>query len=261
MAESTRKRPPIPVIIAVVVLLIGGGIWWWWSSNQTSSTATNQYSGSVEANTYPITPALAGRIVTVNVAEGDQVTTGQVLVQLDDSALKLQLAQAKQGVTAAKAALTNARDDGTSADVTAAKAKVAQAQAAVKIAEIQLGYTTITAPRSGVVTSLVANVGQNGAPGKTLLTILDTSDLFVRLYVPETQIGNVSIGQTATVTTDSLSTTFTGQVNYIASESEFTPNTVQTKDQRVKLVYQVRVKLTDGSGALKAGLPVDVTLG
>jgi HlyD family secretion protein len=261
MADSARKRPPIPVIIAVVVLLIGGGIWWWWSSTQASSTATNQYSGSVEANSYPITPALAGRIVAVKVAEGDQVSAGQVLVQLDDSALKLQVQQAKQSVVAAKAALKNARDDGTSADVTAAKAKVAQAEAAVKIAEIQLGYTTVTAPRSGVVTSLVANVGQNGAPGKTLLTILDSSDAFVRLYVPETQIGKVSIGQSAKVTTDSSTSTFDGQVSYIASESEFTPNTVQTKDQRVKLVYQVRVKLTDTSGTLKAGLPVDVTLG
>jgi HlyD family secretion protein len=261
MASESRKHPPIPVIIAVVLLLVGGGTWWWWSASQTSATAANQFSGSVEADQYPITPALAGRITEVKIVEGDKVTKGQLLVQLDTAAMKLQLQQAQQGVTAAKAALTNARDTGTTADVTAAKAKVRQAEAGVKLAQVQLDYTRVTAPRDGVVTSVVANAGQNAAPGKTLATIIDPSALFVRVFVPETQIGQVSVGQAAHVSADSAFPTFTGQVSYIASQSEFTPNTVQTKDQRVKLVYEVRVRLSDTSGTLKAGMPVDVVLG
>jgi HlyD family secretion protein len=262
MATASRKRPPIPVIVIVVLLLIGGGVWWWWSAGSAGSATTNQLSGTVEANQYQITPALAGRIVAVKVVEGDTVTKGQLLVQLDPAAMKLQLEQAKQGVVAAKAALTNARDDSdsTSADITAAKAKVKQAEAAVKLAKVQLGYTQVTAPRDGVVISVVANTGQNAAPGKTMVTIIDPTDQFVRIFVPETQIGNVKLGQTATITTDSSTQTFTGTVSYIASQSEFTPNTVQTKDQRVKLVYEVKVAVSDSSGTLKAGMPVDVTL-
>jgi len=61
------------------------------------------------------------------------------------------------------------------------------------------------------------------------------------------------------VVTDSSATTYPGTVSFIASESEFTPNNVQTKDQRVKLVYEVRVRVSDSSGTLKAGMPVDVT--
>lgn len=261
MANESRKRPPLPVIIVVVLLLIGGGIWWWWSATQAGSASANQFSGSVEADQYQITPALAGRIIEVKISEGDKVTKGQLLVQLDSAAMKLQLQQAQQGVTAAKAAVTNARNDGTSADVTAAKAKVKQAEAAVKLAEVQLGYTRVTAPRDGVVTSVVANVGQNAAPGKTLATIIDPNSLFVRVFVPETQIGQVKLATSARLTTDSAPQSFTGQVSYIASESEFTPNNVQTKDQRVKLVYEVRVRVTDTSGILKAGMPVDVALG
>lgn len=258
MAKQTHKRPPIPAIIALAVVIIGGGIWWWWSA--TNSTPANQYSGSVEANTYQVSPAMAGRVLAVKVSEGDQVAKGQALVQLDPAAMKLQLRQAQEGVKAAQAAVTNAENDGSAADVKAAKAKVAQAQASVGLAQIQLGYATITAPASGVVTSVVTNAGQNGAPGRTMVTILNPGDLFVRIYVPETQIGNVAVGQNATITTDSVAQQFSGHVSFIASQSEFTPNTVQTKDQRTKLVYEVRIAITDPGGALKAGLPVDVTL-
>lgn len=260
MANSKRKHPPIPVIVIVVLVLIGGGIWWWWSATQATSSNTNQFSGSVEANSSQIGPALAGRIVSVPVAEGDQVAQGDLLVQLDKTAMKLQVDQAEQGVTAAKAALKNARDSGTSADVKAAKARLAQARAAVKLAKLQLSYTSVKAPNAGVVTAVNANPGQNAAPSKTLVTLLDPNDLFVRIYVPETSIGNVKIGQKATITTDSASTAFPAAVSFVAAEAEFTPNTVQTKDQRTKLVYEVRITVSDDSGTLKAGMPVDVTL-
>lgn len=264
--EKKRKHPPVPVIVLVLLLVIGGGAWWWWSSTQASSAAASSaLTGTVEANQYQVTPGIAGRITAVEVEEGDQVTEGDVLVRLDQSAAKLQLDQARQGVDAAKAAVKVARHDkangdATAADVTAAKARQKQAEAAVELAKVQLGYTTVSAPASGTVVSVTSNAGQNAAPGKTLLTILDQSDLFVRVFVDEPEIGNVSIGETASITTDA-GVTFPGTVSFIASESEFTPNNVQTKDQRVKLVYEVRVKVSDSSGNLKAGMPVDVTLG
>lgn len=261
--EKKHRRPPVPAIVLVVALLIGGGLWWWWSSTEAqSATAAEVLTGTVEADQFQITPALAGRITAVKVAEGDQVSKGDVLVKLDTAALKLQLAQAKEGVKAAKAAVKNAKDDSdaTKADVKAAKARQAQAEAAVKLVKVQLGYATVTAPGDGTVVSLIGNVGQNAAPGKTLLTITQPSSLFVRVFVPETEVGNVKIDQGASLTTDSSQETFTGKVSFIASESEFTPNNIQTEDQRTKLVYEVRVRVSDDTGTLKAGMPVEVTL-
>jgi len=261
MAGEKRKHPPIPVIVVVLLLLIGGGVWWWWSSTHpTTAAAQEQVSGSVEANEYQVAAALSGRITAVKVAEGDQVTAGQELVRLDRSAAKLQVEQAQQGVKAADAALTNARDDdnATKADIAAAKARLKQAQAAVKLAQVQLGYTVITAPRAGTIVSVTTNAGQNAGPGKTLLTMIDPSDLFVRVFVPEPDFGKVRSGQSATLVTDA-GKSFQGTVSFLASQSEFTPNNVQTKDQRVKLVYEVRVRVSDTSGTLKAGMPVDVT--
>lgn len=263
MAEhSARRHPPIPVIVIVLLLLIGGGVWWWWSSTQTSSAAAEQQlQGTVEANQYQVMSAVAGPVTSVKVSEGATVKKGQEVVRLDQSALKLTLDQAKQGVVAAKATLKAARDDDKSDAVIAAdKARVKQAEAAVKLATVQLGYTVVTAPHDGTVVSVITNKGQNASPGKSLLTLTDPNDLFVRVFVQETSIGNVKVGQTARLTTDS-NQSFTGTVSFISSESEFTPNNVQTKDQRVKLVYEVRVKVSDTSGVLKAGMPVDVVLG
>jgi len=195
----------------------------------------------------------------VAVSEGDVVKQGETVVVLDQSALRLQVDQAEQGVKAARAALSNAKDDGTDADVSAARARLNQAKAAVDLAEIQLGYATVTAPHSGVVVTLTTNAGENAGPGRTLLTLSDPGDLFVRVFVPETQIANVKVGQQATVTTDSPTEPYAGTVSFVASEAQFTPNNVETKDQRTKLVFEVRVRVSETSGALKAGMPVDVT--
>lgn len=263
MAEHTRKHPPVPVIVAVLLLLIGGGTWWWWSSTQAGAAAsTVAYTGTVEAGQFQVAPALAGRVTAVTVREGDTVIADQELARIDKSAFSLQLTQAKQGVKAAQAAYTNAKDDddSTKADIAAAKARLKQAEAAVELARVQLGYTTVTAPSAGTVVSVITNVGQNAAPGRTLLTLTDPTDLTVRIYVPEPELGTVRVGGTARLTTDSGATAYDGTVSFVASQAEFTPNSVQTKDQRVKQVFEVRIRATDPSGQLKAGMPVDVTL-
>jgi HlyD family secretion protein len=266
MADRKHKGPPIPVRIAVLLLLVGGGFWWWWSSSHADEGTVEEtaptLSGSLEANEYQVSPAISGRVLEVKVEEGDKVAAGDVLVQLDQTTLALQVESAKQGVTVAKANQTNVKndDDKTKADRTAAAAKVAQAEAALQLAEAQLSYTTVTAPQAGTVTSVTTNVGQNAAPGKTMLTIAETDHLFARVYVSETEIGDVKVGQAVRATTDSSSTSYSGKVTFVASQAQFTPNTIQTKEQRVKLVYEVRVELSDSSGTLKPGMPVDVAL-
>ncbi len=255
-----HKRPPIPVIIVLVVLLVGLGGWWWWSATRPAPEPGLALSGQVETDEIAIAPAMAGRITAIKVSEGDQVTKDQVLVELDTAALKLQLSQAKEGVTAAKAAVSNARNDGTSADVRAARARQAQAEAAVELARVQLGYATIKAPAAGTVVNIVGNAGANAAPGRTVLTLTNPASLFIRVFVPEPQIGQVVVGGSASITTNSSPETFTGTVSFVSDSAEFTPNTIDTPDQRAKLVFAVRVRVEDPSGTLKSGMPVDVRL-
>ena len=259
MANGQPKRPPVVAIVLVLVLVAAGvGGYFWWRSQQTTQSSALTATGAVESTEYQIASAIAGRVTTVTVGEGDRVKAGAVLAKLDSAAMRLQVEQAAEGVTAAKAAVTQANDTGTDADVAAAKARLAQAKAGVKLAQVQLGYATVTAPHAGVVVAVAANAGQNASPGKTIVTLTDTTDLFVRVFVPETRIGDVKLGRSVKVTTDSASSAYTGHVDFIASQSEFTPNNVETKDQRVKLVYEVRIRIIDTSGTLKAGMPVDV---
>ena len=246
------------IIVVVLVAAIAGGYWWWFSQ-QAAENGVLAAAGAIEATEYQVAPAMAGRVTTVTVGEGDSVRAGQTLVTLDESALELQLEQASQGVNAAKAQLDSAEDSGTDAEVAAAKARLAQAEAAVQLARVQLAYATVAAPHDGVVVAVATNEGQNASPGKTLITLSDPLDLFVRVFVPETRIGDAKLGQSVRVTTDSSDDEYPGKVVFIASESEFTPNNVETKEQRVKLVYAVRVRVSDDSGTLKAGMPVDVT--
>jgi len=128
------------------------------------------------------------------------------------------------------------------------------------MAQAQQSYTSITAPVSGTITSVVGAVGENAAPGKTLATIADLDDLQVSVYIPETRIGEVRLGQKAIVYVDSSDTAFDAEVTFISSNAEFTPSNVETKEQRVKLVYEVRLRVTNASDVLKPGMPADVEL-
>lgn len=251
------------IIIVVVLLLIAAGAaggWWWWTTYGQDATTEDVLggSGTIEAREVAISSLIAGRIATVDAEEGAEVASGTVLFTLDTELLQLQVTQAEAGVTAAQAALDQARSDkATTAEIARAQARLDQANAAKQIATAQLGYATIAAPMTGTVTKLTASLGENANPGKTLATIADLSTLYVSIYISETNIGEIALGDLATITTNSSESDFSGEVVFIASEAEFTPSNIETKEQRVKLVYEVRLEVTDSGDVLKPGMPVD----
>jgi HlyD family secretion protein len=146
--------------------------------------------------------------------------------------------------------------------IDAQRAQFAQAEAAVRVIEATLAAMTIRAPFDGVVTVRHREPGEIVAAGSPVLTIMNPDDRWVRIYVPETRIGAVRVGQAATITTDTFpEKTYRGEVSVIATEAEFTPKTVQTTEERVKLVYAVKVRVTgDPARDLKPGMPADVRL-
>lgn len=255
-----KKR--IPIVIAVVVL--AAAAWWGYSTflaNPSSSSATLGGSGTIEADEVAVAPLLAGRIATATATEGAQVRAGDVLFTLDNAIALAQVQQAEAGVRAAQAALTQVKDtNGSDAEIAGAAARVDQAKAMLAMAKAQLGYERVTAPVAGTVTSVVGDVGQVTAPGKTLATVADLSRLTVSIYVPETSIGEVRMGQSAIVRVDSSQKEFEAKVTFISDHAEFTPSNVETKEQRVKLVYEVRLSVTNADDILKPGMPADVEI-
>lgn len=146
--------------------------------------------------------------------------------------------------------------------ITAQRAVVASAQAMARQVAAQLANAVLIAPFDGVVTVRQRQPGEIVAPGSPVVTVANFGDRWVRIYVSETRLGAVSLGLPATITTDTYRDRhYAGAVSYIASEAEFTPRNVQTTEERVKLVYAVKVRITgDTALALKPGMPADVSL-
>ncbi|HVO35221.1 MAG TPA: efflux RND transporter periplasmic adaptor subunit [Gemmatimonadales bacterium] len=146
--------------------------------------------------------------------------------------------------------------------IEAQRAAVAAALATVQQINALLGNAVIHAPFGGVVTVKDREVGETVSPGAPVLTVTNLNDRWVRIYIPETRIGAVHLGESATITADTYKgRIYRGTVSFIASEAEFTPKNVQTKDERVKLVYAVKVRIiSDTTYDLKPGIPADVQL-
>mgnify|MGYP001813649575 CR=1 FL=1 len=146
--------------------------------------------------------------------------------------------------------------------IEAQRALVAQAEAAVAQIDAALTNAVVTVPFSGLVTVRHREPGETVSPGIPVLTVMDPEDRWVRIYVREDRIGEVNIGQSASISSDTYpDQSYEGEVVFIASEAEFTPRNVQTTEERVKLVYAVKVRITgDPEYHLKPGIPADVVL-
>jgi HlyD family secretion protein len=144
----------------------------------------------------------------------------------------------------------------------AQQALLRQAEAGLAQADAALTNAVIRAPFAGVVTVRHRQRGEAVGAGAPVLTVMDPDDRWVRIYVREDEVGRVVLGQRARIRTDTdRAAEHAGRVTFIASQAEFTPRNVQTAEQRVKLVYAVRVAITDDAAqALKPGMPADVTL-
>jgi len=146
--------------------------------------------------------------------------------------------------------------------IEAQRAAVAQAEAALAGSDAALANMVVRAPFGGVVTVRHREPGEIVAAGSAVVSLLDRDDRWVRIYVSEARIGAVHAGQKAEITTDSEGDkAYPGEVVYISSEAEFTPKNVQTREERVKLVYAVKVRIAgDPAYELKPGMPADVRL-
>ena len=169
--------------------------------------------------------------------------------------------QAQAAVEAAQAALDALLAGSAPEEVAVAEAQVHQAEAALEALRVQRDKMTLRSPVEGLVASQAIHAGEIAQPGATLLTLADLDQVTVRIFVPETQIGWVHVGQAAQVQVDAFpGRTFEGQVVFIAPEAEFTPKNVQTKEQRVNLVFAVKIALPNPDHALKPGMPADVVI-
>ncbi len=179
--------------------------------------------------------------------------------QLEQQETKYRVAQSQ--LDQAEANLTKTRHLSRPEDITAATAHLDQLVAARDAVQKEIDDSYITSPLKGTVTHKVAEQGELVAQGATVATVTDLSSVYLMIYVTEEQLPRIKLGDVASVTVDGLpNKTFEGRVTYISPVAEFTPKDIQTKDDRVKLVFGVKIEIPNPQGYLKKGLPADATV-
>lgn len=179
--------------------------------------------------------------------------------QVDAARARYETAQA--AVAVAEANLEAVRAGATEEQIALAQAQVTQAEAALNALQVQLKKMTLPAPSSGLVVERMVNVGEMAAPGAALTTLADLDEVTLTIYIAEDEIGRVKVGQVVEVSVDSFpGEKFIGKVTYVANQAEFTPKSVQTKKERVNLVFGVKVKIPNPEHKLKPGMPADAVI-
>ena len=182
------------------------------------------------------------------------------------STRELEAAEAASNMAAAKvreaeARLTLLKKGPREETIRAARSRLEQTRQAVALAETRLGYASLTAPLSGIVLTEGVENGEYVVPGTPVVTVGDLLSVWLRAYINETDLGRVKIGQTVKVTTDTYPRkAYEGRLSFIAPQAEFTPKNVQTTQERVKLVYRIKVDIANPNQELKPGMPADAEI-
>lgn len=220
------KRPIVLLGVVLLVAAAGGG-WWWYAARQAAEARLLRASGRLEATEVKLASELGGRLVTRPGREGEPVRRGSVLATFDTDLLDHQVRTAPDSATQAHL-------------------------------ERQRERQTLESPLDGWVVRTVFEPGEQVPPGAPVLVVADWRELTLKVYLPEDQFGRVALGQAASVTVDAYpSEVFWGEVTFIASEAEFTPRNVQTREDRVKSVYAIKLRVPNDDLRLKPGMFAD----
>ena len=178
---------------------------------------------------------------------------------VDDAQAILDTARANLKV--AEEALALAVKGPRSEDIDAARALLQANEAQLALAREVLKDTELYAPENGIIRNRILEPGDMATPQIPVFTLALTNPVWVRTYVPETELGRLSPGMSAEVSTDSYpDKTYLGWIGYISPTAEFTPKSVETPELRTRLVYQLRVYICNPRDELHLGMPVTVTV-
>lgn len=181
----------------------------------------------------------------------------QTEVKILDEQIKISKKQEENAYWQLKLMESGARDE----TIQNLEAQLQIAKTDLLLAENKVNQTKIKSPIQGRVSGIFIDKGELVMPGSPILSLQDPEDLWVKIYIPETEMGGVFIGQEALLTVDSFTDkSFPGKVVYISDKAQFTPKNVQTKDQRTSTVFPVKIKIEDNFEDLKAGLTAEIKL-
>lgn len=177
----------------------------------------------------------------------------------DDAKLRLEITEAQ--LKSARESLQKAERGPLKSEIDAAKALVDAAKANVELLEKKLSDAAVISPANGYVSLINYDEGELVTSGSLITKIINLDEVFVKVYVNELNLGKIKIGDEVEIKPDAFpDRTFKGKIVFISNEAEFTPKNIQTKDERVKLVYAVKIKIENPEHLLKDGMLCDVLI-
>lgn len=271
------------IILLILISIIGAIVYL--KSHKTPDKDELSLYGNIEIRQVDLGFRVEGRIKKMFFEEGDSVKKGDLLAILDDINYSAQFEKSLSEIEMNKAGSENANSqyernlalcaDGTTSKLQCdtllnqkneTKARLEASIGQSKIAKDNLDNTRVYAPNDGIVTTRVQEEGAVVTPSAPVYTVSLTQPVWIRAYVPQTNLGNIKYGMKAKILTDSIDPDtgkkkeYTGWIGYISPVAEFTPKTVQTEDLRTDLVYRIRVYVYDTDEFLRQGMPTTVKI-
>lgn len=210
------------------------------------------YAGTLETTKVVISARVSSDILNFSVSEGDMVSAGDNLMNLSCDSYKILARQIDADYDRATALV--------------AKDHMSQAEFDVlsrnkQDNDLKLSWCRITSPIDGMVITKFREIGEIVAPGTALLSLANPYDIWAYFYVPYEMLHKLHVGQSVVgILPQADNMQFPGKIIKISEEAEFTPKNVQTREERTRLVYGVKVRFENPDLILKSGMTIDSTL-
>ena len=239
-----KKR--LPLILA----LAAAGIWYFAIYRPGHPAFT--YAASIEVDQVDVQPGVASPIETLKVEEGDIVKKGQRLADLTCPDVRVAMGQAQTDYD---------RNQQLYQAGSLAASNFDHSRYANRDAQVKLAYCTVDAPIAATVLTVYRRAGEWARPGQPILTLADLRSVYAFIYVGEPLLAKLKLGQTVNCSMPDLpGKTIAGTLAYIRPDAEFTPKNVQTREERERLVYGIKVRFDNPDGLLKPGMTVEADL-
>ena len=229
-----------------------------------SDKPDNRLQGWVEAELVFVSPDEAGRVETLSVREGDEVTKESLLFSVDADLQQADVLAAEAGLTNARQAYERAKElvksrAGTQKALEDAEAALRTAEARLNSARTRLARRQVKSPAAGTVEQVYYRPGETVPAGRPVLALLPPGNLKIRYFVPQAKLPTIKIGDTVQVACDGCAQGLTAQVSFIARSAEYTPPVIFSQEERAKLVFLIEARPAQPD-KLRVGQPVTVTL-
>lgn len=268
------------LFIIIILVLLGFLIWegFRYFEKRNNKNVLTLY-GNVDVRQVDLGFRLAGLVTELMFEEGDFVKQGELVATLNRTPYTSQKNQSEANVKTARVKFENAEKilkrrfeligiggvsqediDDAQATRDADWADLQAAEAAFAVAQENLSYTEIYAPTDGIILTRIREPGTVVNPADPVYTLSVSSPIWIRAFVSEPDLGKITYGMAAQVTTDTKGApVYCGRVGFISPVAEFTPKTVQSTQLRTDLVYRLRIYIDNPDPFLKQGMPVTVT--